>query len=132
MESDRVVLDSGAVSALSRNDERIRLALTGAIRSGARVTVPTAVIAESTTGDPRRDAATNRVLKLATPVSLDERLARKSAAIRHAMRARRSGTIDAIVVATADHVAGSVILTTDPHDLLPLAAVTGRSSVKAF
>jgi len=96
------------------------------------VTVPTAVIAESTTGDPRRDAPTNRILKGVLLVPLDERVARLSARLRHVTRVRGSGTIDAIVVATGDDVRGSVIFTTDPHDLTPLAAVTGLSRVEGF
>jgi hypothetical protein len=100
--------------------------------AGAEITVPTAVIAESTTGEHRRDAATNRVLKMATPLVLDERLARRAGALRHVVRTRRSGTIDAIVVATADDVPGTVIFTADRKDITALVAVRCRSRVDAF
>jgi PIN domain nuclease of toxin-antitoxin system len=132
VERRRIVLDSGALSALAQEDETVRNAVTKAMTSGATISVPTAVIAESTTGDQRRDAATNRILSIATPIALDERLARRAAALRHAVRARRSGTVDAIVVATADDLAGTVIFTTDRHDIGALAAVRRRSRVDAF
>lgn len=110
----------------------MRIAIKKALTAHVPIAVPTAVIAESTTGDPRRDAPTNRVLKLTEIVVLDETTARRAAAIRYAARSRRAGTIDAIVVASADHVQDTVIFTTDPHDLRPLVAVTERSLVKAF
>jgi predicted nucleic acid-binding protein len=132
VENRRVVLDSGAVSALAKEDKEVRNALAKAIKAGAKITVPTAVIAESTTGDHRRDTATNRILRLATPIDLSERLARRAATLRFAVRARRSGTVDAIVVATADDMRGSVIFTTDGHDIVGLANVERRSRVNAF
>ncbi len=48
-----------------------------------------------------------------------------------ALRARveGAGTIDAIVVATADALRGAVILTDDPRDLRRLAAIRCRSVV---
>jgi len=49
--------------------------------------------------------------------------------LRHALRRRRVGTIDAIVVACADDVVGSLILTSDRADLAPLAAERSRSRV---
>jgi predicted nucleic acid-binding protein len=132
VENGRIVLDSGALTALAQDKEKIRIALQKAIAAGAHVAVPTAVIAESTTGDSRRDAPTNRVLKLASSAGLDERLARRAAALRYAARLRQAGTIDAIVVATADDVAGSVIFTTDPRDMTHLTSITARSRVDAF
>jgi len=132
VENGRVVLDSGAISALAKKNAKVRNALTRAIDAGAEITVPTAAIAESTTGDQRRDAATNRVLRLATPIALDEKLARRAASLRHAVRTRRSGTIDAIVVATADAMTGTVIFTTDRQDIAALVAVERRSRVDAF
>jgi predicted nucleic acid-binding protein len=132
VEHRRIVLDSGALSALAKEDEKVRNALAKAVKAGAEINVPTAVIVESTSGDHRRDAATNRILNIATPIVLDESLARRAASLRHAVRARRSGTVDAIVVATADDMAGTVIFTTDRHDIAALAAVRRRSRVDAF
>jgi len=132
VEIGRVILDSGAISALAKENARVRTALTHAINAGAEIAVPTVVIAESTTGDHRRDAATNRVLRLATPIDLDVTLARRAASLRHAVRARRSGTIDAILVATADAVDGTVIFTADGRDVQGLVAIERRSLVDAF
>jgi predicted nucleic acid-binding protein len=87
------------------------------------------VIAEATTGDHRRDATVNRELKRARVAPLDEPTARAAAALRHAYRKAGSGTIDAIVVATADAVPGTRILTGDPVDLTLLASVRAVSEV---
>jgi len=97
-----------------------------------RVLVPTAVIAEATTGDHRRDANVNRELKRTTLVGLNEPIARAAAALRHAHRKVAAGTIDAIVVATADAVPGTRVLTGDPIDLGLLATVRGRTRVIAL
>jgi predicted nucleic acid-binding protein len=87
------------------------------------------VIAESTTGDAARDARVDRVLNVLDIVPADEGIARRAGALRHATRARRGGTIDAIVVATADRVTGSLVLTGDAGDLRHLAAVGGTTLV---
>jgi hypothetical protein len=102
------------------------------LRTRAKVVVPTAVIAEATTGDHRRDVNVNRTLKEATLMPLDGRLARSAAALRYAHRRAGSGTIDAIVVASADLVPGSDVLTSDPIDLKLLASVKGCTRVIAL
>jgi predicted nucleic acid-binding protein len=71
----------------------------------------------------------NRVLKELQLVSLDERLARAAAVLRYARRRAGAGTVDAAVIATADIVPGTRVLTGDLADLGPLAAVTGRTAV---
>jgi predicted nucleic acid-binding protein len=130
--ANRIVLDSGALSAFAREEEAIRVALRRALADGADVIVPAVVLAESTTGDARRDAAVNRVLKALTIEPLDEPTARAAGAIRHAQRRRGAGAFDAMVVACADHLLGSTIYTSDPLDLRPLAAERGRSRVVAI
>jgi predicted nucleic acid-binding protein len=99
---------------------------------GVDVIVPTVVLAESTTGDGARDANVNRVLKELRLVSLDERLARATAALRYARRNGGTGTIDAAVIATADAIPGTRVLTGDLANLRPLAAVAGRTTVVSF
>ncbi|HEV2739448.1 MAG TPA: PIN domain-containing protein [Candidatus Elarobacter sp.] len=132
MASDRIVLDSGALSALAEESEAFRVALRKTLRRRAKVVVPTAVIVEATTGDYRRDANVNRALKETTLMPLDSGLARSAAALRYAHRRAGAGTIDAIVVASADLVPGSGVLTSDPTDLTLLANVKGCTRVIAL
>ena len=128
MAATRIVLDSGVLSALAEGG-RLGIALRRAVTTGSDVLVPTAVIAESTSGDHRLDTRVNRALKLVTLVDLDERIARSAAALRHARKLRRAGTIDAIVVATADVLPGTHVLTADPDDLRSLASIRGRTLI---
>jgi predicted nucleic acid-binding protein len=115
----RLILDSGAVIALSRNDQRARAVLTAAREAGVEVTVPSVVVAETVRGSAA-DAAVNRVLKAVGEVDVaDEATGRIAGGLLGA--AGSAATIDAVVVATAVQVAGGVILTGDPTDLGPLA-----------
>ena len=132
MAGDRIVLDSGALSALADKSEAFRVALQERLRDGTEVLVPTAVIAEATTGDHRRDANVNRALKRTSLIALDGALARSAAALRYAHKRAGAGTIDAIVVATADLIPGTRVLTSDPVDLRLLASVNGRTRVIAM
>lgn len=132
MASDRIILDSGALSALAEESEALRVALRETLRKRAQVVVPTVVIVEATTGDHRRDANVNRALKEATLMALDSGLARSAAALRYAYQRAGAGTIDAIVVASADIVPGSGVLTSDPTDLKLLASVKGCTRVIAL
>ena len=129
MESDRIVLDSGALSALAEESRAFRVALRQTLTTRAEVLVPTAVIVEATTGDHRRDANVNQALKKTSLIALDGSLARSAAALRHAHRRAGAGTIDAIVVATADLVPGTGVLTSDPTDLRLLASVRRRTII---
>ncbi len=129
MASNAVILDSGALSALSESKEPIRFALRQAVSSGSDVLVPTVVVAESTTGNARFDANVNRTLKSLALVDLDERIAREAAALQFVHRMSGPGTVDAIVVATADRIPGSYVLTGDPDDLKRLAAVANRTKI---
>jgi predicted nucleic acid-binding protein len=130
MASDRIVIDSGALTAIAKKGapgEAVRVALRRALERAGHVLVPTVVIAESTTGQGSRDALVNRFLANANVADLNERIARSAAIIRTATR--RSSVIDAIVVATADAEPNSVILTGDAGDIGRLAAVRNRSRV---
>jgi predicted nucleic acid-binding protein len=124
-----VVLDSSALSALAEGDHALLVALRKELTLGATVVVPTVVISESLTGDGKRDANVNRALKATIVAGQDEGIARDAAALRYRNRLRGAGTIDAIVVATADRLPGTRILTGDARDLRPLANLAGRSVV---
>ncbi len=128
MAADTIVLDARALTALAGSNKRLRIASLKALRDGARVIVPTVVVAESTTDGGGRDVNVNRLLKTLLVADCDMATARSAAALRFLARAG-PGTIDAIVVATADRMPGSIVLTGDPTDLSTLASVRRRSRV---
>ncbi len=117
--AQRLILDSGAVIALSRNDQRARAMLAAAWEAGADVAVPSVVVAETVRGSAK-DASVNRVLKSVGEVAAaGEGTGRVAGALLGA--ARSTSTIDALVVASALERGGGVVLTGDPDDLEPLA-----------
>ena len=116
----RLILDSGAVIALSRNDARARAALAAAHEVGVRVSIPSVVVAETVRGTAR-DAPVNRVINAVGEVlSVDEQVGRLAGALLGSTKC--GSTIDAVVVAVSIGVGGAVILTGDPDDLENLAA----------
>jgi len=115
----RLILDAGAVIALSRSDVRARAALAAAVDVGAEVSIPAVVVAETVRG-AATDAPVNRVVKAVGQVDLiDEAIGR--AAGRLLGEVGSSETVDAIVIATALEAGGAVVLTGDPDDLEVLA-----------
>jgi len=116
----RLILDSGAVIALSRNDLRARSTLAAAREAGVEVSIPSVVVAETVRGSAK-DAPVNRVIKAVGEVSAaDESTGRGAGSLLGA--ARSSSTVDALVVASAIELGGGVVLTGDPNDLEPLAS----------
>jgi len=117
-----LVLDSGAISALAAGDVRARAIVSERRRRGAAVLAPAVVVAE-TTGQGQRDATTNRVLAGVELVEVGEPLARVAGVLRY--RSGVSGTVDALVVATAAAQAaaegGAVVLSADIDDMSRLA-----------
>jgi predicted nucleic acid-binding protein len=117
--SPRLILDSGAIIALSRRDSRARTELDHADRAGVHVSIPAVVLAETLRGSAR-DANVNRIVRsIGEVVAVDDPIARLAGALLGSTRSR--ATIDAIVVATAVMLGGAVILTSDPDDLGRLA-----------
>ena len=115
----RLILDAGAVIALSRADPRARAALAAAVEAGANVSIPSVVVAETVRG-VAEDAPVNRVLKAVGDIdSAGEGVGRTAG--RLLREAGMSATVDAIVVATAVEAGGAVVLTGDPDDLGALA-----------
>ena len=126
----RLSLDSGAVIALSRNEERARAVLQAAWAAGVEVSVPSLVLAETVRG-AARDSSVNRVVKAVGEVTTaDEAIGRLAGALLGA--ARSVSTIDAVVVASAVRLGGGVILTGDPGDLEALAAGHPEVVVRAL
>ena len=115
-----VVLDSGALTKLATPSPDLVGTLEPLRRQGDwPPVVPSAVLVESLTGDPGRDAAANRLLKTCELMThLTERLARRAAQLRH--RAGRGSAVDAVVVALAEP--GGVVLTGDAADIAALAS----------
>lgn len=121
----RLILDSGAVVALSRHDVRARAALAAAWEAGAQVFIPSVVLAETVRGTAK-DAPVNLVVKSVGEVSAaDESTGRLAGALLGA--ARSDSTVDAVVAATAIGLGGGAILTGDLGDLDALAS--GRPEV---
>jgi predicted nucleic acid-binding protein len=115
----RLILDAGAVIALSRADQRARAVLAAAREAGVQVSIPSVVVAETVRG-VSGDAPVNRVLKAVGEVDpADEAVGRTAGKLLG--DARSSATVDAVVVATALEVGGAVVLTGDPDDLSALA-----------
>ena len=114
------VLDSGAITWLTKPSKRSVAVVVELRRLGLwPPVVPSAVLIECLTGDGRRDATANRLIKTCDVVDeLPSALARRAAALRTG--ARRESAVDALVVATAEP--GGVVLTGDAEDLEPLAA----------
>lgn len=115
----RLILDSGAVIALSRNDIHARAALAAAREVGAKVSIPAVVVAETVRGTAK-DARVNRIIKSVGDVdTTDEASGRIAGALLGSTKSDQ--TIDALVVASAIQAGGGVILTGDPDDLCILA-----------
>ena len=115
----RLILDSGAVIALARGDQRARAFLARALELGGPVEVPVVVVAETVRGGPR-DAPVHRVLNAVGAIP-EAREVHGRTAGRLLGAVRSSSTIDALVVAQAVEGGGAHILTGDREDLELLA-----------
>ena len=110
------VLDSGGVSALAGDRDRLRALQ---VRVPGPWRVPAPVLVECLTGAPGRDATANRLLKACRVVPVEEVLARAAAALR-AGTGRKGGisAVDAVVAALAVGAPeGAAVVTSDPDDL---------------
>jgi predicted nucleic acid-binding protein len=115
----RLILDSGAVIALARGDQRARAFLARALELNATIEIPVVVLAETVRGGPR-DAPLNRILKAIGSVPVAQETHGRTAG-RLLGSARSSSTVDALVVAQAVEAGGAQILTGDREDLERLA-----------
>ena len=116
---NRLILDSGAVIALSRNDARARAVLAAARERRAFVAIPSVVLAE-TVRESATDALVNRAINsVANVAPVHESTGRLAGALL--AKANSRSTIDALVVATAIETGGGIVLTSDPDDLRRLA-----------
>ena len=115
----RLVLDSGAVIALSRNDVRARAVLAAAWEAEAEVFIPSVVLAETVRGSTP-PALVNRVVRAVGEICVaDEATGRLAGCLLGS--AESTSSVDALVVANAIGLGGGVILTGVPQDLGALA-----------
>ena len=114
-----LVLDSGGLTGLAQRRRSAAALIATLIRDEIwPPLVPSAILAECTSGRPRTDAAVNRFLKHCEVIEvLPERTTRRAGALR--ALAGRGSAVDAIVVATAEP--GGTVLTGDVADLRALA-----------
>jgi hypothetical protein len=119
-----LILDSGGISALAGHRAR----LTELRHRGLwPPQVPSVVLAEALTGDPRRDFHANRLLRACQIRDVDELTSREAARLRTATgRASKISAVDAVVAAFSSFRPDPVVLTSGPHDLGALAQQTAR------
>jgi predicted nucleic acid-binding protein len=121
MAAPRLILDSGALSALAVAEPRTIAWAYLATQRQMLYGIPAPVLAETLTGRPS-DAAIHRVIP-AQDIILDTTaaIARIAGVLRYKAN-RPDLTIDALVVATATQYRKSIILTSDPDNLTLLAS----------
>lgn len=115
-----LILDSGAVIALARGDQRVRAFLARALQARAPIEIPVVVVAETVRGGPR-DAPVHRILKTVGSIPEMHEIHGRTAG-RLLGAARLASTVDALVVAHAVEAGGAHVLTGDRDDLERLAA----------
>ncbi len=117
-----LVLDSGALIALERNDRAMWGRLTLAVRAGAVPATHGGVVGQVWRADGPRQARLAHILENTDVRALDETLGRASGALL--ARTRRRDVIDAALALLASD--GDRIYTSDPTDIAELAAATGH------
>lgn len=123
----RLVLDSGGVSALAEGDLDARDRLRRARTDGYEVVIPTPVLAEAFAGRPT-DAVVHRIVNAVEfVIPTSAAVARRAGELR--ARSGVSDVVDAIVVAEAAAIPGSIVLTSDPGDIRSLIDASGDPRV---
>jgi predicted nucleic acid-binding protein len=116
----RLILDSGALSALAIGHPGVARWVLSATRRGVILGIPAPVLAETTTGR-QSDAAVNRVIPSEqTILPTTDVIARLAGNLRFKAK-RADATIDALIVATAMQNDRSLLLTDDIKDIQLLA-----------
>jgi rRNA-processing protein FCF1 len=110
-----VVLDAGALIAFERGDARMRALVREALRAGARLVIPAAVLGQVWRGSPPQ-APLRALVKVPTTtvLALDQVLAEAAGVL--CGRAGTSDVIDASVVLVARRER-AVVVTSDIDDL---------------
>lgn len=120
-----LVLDAGGLSALAGQRARLHELRR---RDLWPAQVPAVVLAESLTGDHRRDFHVNRLLRACQVRDINELTSREAGRLRTATgRPASISAVDAIVAAYAAARSDPVVITTDPLDLHALAEHAGAT-----
>lgn len=117
----KLVLDSGALIALERNDRAMWLRLKKAMREGRAVVTHGGVVGQAWRSGGPRQALLAKALAGIQVRPIDEALGRTAGQLLHA--ARKSDVIDAALVLLAED--DDQVLTSDLADLEPLASAAG-------
>lgn len=117
-----IVLDSGALIALERNDRAMWRRLKSAQLAGTVPVCHGGVVGQIWRGQGPRQTLLAKALAAIDVRSLDETLGRAAGELLAA--ARRRDVIDAALVLLARD--GDHIVTSDPDDIEPLARASGR------
>jgi len=120
-----IVLDTGALIALDRNDRKMWAVLRVATDEGKLVYVPAGVIAQAWR-DGSRQALLSRALRHCDEIPLDGVMARAAGLLCE--QAGTADVIDASVVLTASTVGrteDALVFTSDPNDIAQLADTLG-------
>jgi predicted nucleic acid-binding protein len=120
-----LVLDTGAVIALSRGDRATRALVTAALQDDVTIIVPPIVVSQTLRGGPR-DASVHRLLHVIWVPFVGRKLAAAAGVLLG-----RSGLVDAAdaqVMAEAIRSGPSIVLTGDLDDMTRLA--NGRGMVR--
>jgi hypothetical protein len=144
----RFLLDSGAVTALAQDNRLLGdYILTAEVDFDGALRIPTPVMGEVRTGDPRYDVVLDRLLKRIAGTDgpyaqLSTDAANRAGVLRHlalkALGEKRDRTrdgklaIDAFVVAIAEELSrysAVTILTGDPQDMKLLVTLTNRTNI---
>lgn len=119
-----LILDAGGISALA--GQRARL-IELRRRGLWPAQVPSVVLAESLTGDHRRDFHANRLLRTCQVRDVTEPHAREAARLRTATgRPTTITATDAVVAAFASTCPSPIVLTSGSRDLAALSAHAAR------
>jgi hypothetical protein len=118
----KLVLDTGALLALERNDRPMWRRFKAALLAGEPARTHGGVIGQAWRGKGARQALLAKALGGVDVRPLDERLGRAAGSLLAVTR--RDDVIDAAVVLVAED--GDVIVTSDHRDIEPLARAAGR------
>lgn len=118
-----MILDSGALIALERNDRSMWRRFKLALGAGVVPVTHGGVIGQVWRGGGSRQARLAETIATVDVRSLDESLGRAAGALLAASRGE--DVVDAALVLLAHD--GDRILTSDPEDIAELAAATGRN-----